>query len=722
MENPSMMEPPAGGASEAAFWDDSINLRHYWHVVLERRWLVLTAFVVVIVLCLIYLFKAQPIYQAKARLQIDREQQNVLTLQDILPMAAPEQDYLQTQYKNLQNPSLITNMIRRLHLDKDPHYAKARDLERAVANAITIAPIRLSRLVDIEVEHPNGQTAADMANTLARLFLQANLAQKRTNSIIACDNLSEQATNLQAKVQRDEAAVQAYRETNRMVSLDDQENILLQALRSAQESYTSTQVLASAAVKEDQEVQRLLNSGADPDTLPQVAGDALIQGLKSQHDAREAELSSLLQRYTEKYMPVEQLEHEIDSFTRSIQGRASNIVSAIHNRAALAQAATMTLSNLVNEKTAEIYNLDKLRIGYNQLVAQDSLDKMLFTNVLAKAQEYNLAASTTGNNMEMVISAAAPLRPVKPRWVLTLFLGVVGGLGAGLGLAFFVNYLDDSIKTQDDVEVYLRLPFLGYIPNIKTNSVVERDLQSHLHPQSNAAEGFRTIRATIALMRNADKFRVLTVTSTIPSEGKSLLASNLAIVTAQTGLKTLLVDTDLRRPSVHKAFQLHSPVGLSAYLGGAMDSVEELVHATEVPNLEVVCAGGVPTSPSELVSSKRMAQFLQEARNRYDRVFLDCPPVSAVSDPLMIAAVSDGVVFVTKFNKIRRDHARRTVQRIQDAGIYILGVVLNDIDFEGKDSYYYSYYYYQNRYYSSHYKTGGAERDAKEPEADARRS
>jgi capsular exopolysaccharide synthesis family protein len=184
-----------------------------------------------------------------------------------------------------------------------------------------------------------------------------------------------------------------------------------------------------------------------------------------------------------------------------------------------------------------------------------------------------------------------------------------------------------------------------------------------------------------------------------------LLTSNLAIVTAQTGLKTLLVDADLRRPSVHKAFQLHSPVGLSAYLGGSVDSVDEVVHTTEVPNLEVVCAGAIPSSPSELVGSKRMAQFLQEVRKRYDRVFLDCPPVSAVSDPLMIAAMSDGVVFVAKFNKIRRDHARRTIQRVQDAGIHIIGAILNDIDFEGKDSYYYSYYYYQNRYYSSHYKT-----------------
>jgi capsular exopolysaccharide synthesis family protein len=181
----------------------------------------------------------------------------------------------------------------------------------------------------------------------------------------------------------------------------------------------------------------------------------------------------------------------------------------------------------------------------------------------------------------------------------------------------------------------------------------------------------------------------------------------MAIVNAQTGLRTLLVDADLRRPSVHKAYQLHSPVGLSAFLTHETDDIGTLVHKTEVPNLDVVCCGAVPSNPSELIGSPRMVEFLNRMKERYDRVVLDCPPISAVSDPLIISAMADGLVYVTKFNKIRREHGRKSIQRIQNAGIHILGVVINDIDFEGKDSYYYSYYYYSNRYYSSHYKNTG---------------
>jgi capsular exopolysaccharide synthesis family protein len=311
-----------------------------------------------------------------------------------------------------------------------------------------------------------------------------------------------------------------------------------------------------------------------------------------------------------------------------------------------------------------------------------------------------------------------PARPVKPNKPLIFLGSIVGGFGLALLLAFFVNFLDDSIKSQEDVENILHVPFLGYIPNIKSNSVVERDLQSHLHPTSNPAEGFRTLRAAVSLVRNAEKLRIIGVTSTIPSEGKSLVASNFAIVTAQTGLRTLLVDGDLRRPSVHKAFQLQSPVGLSAYLAERVHDVAQIAHATDVPNLEVVCCGATPSNPSELVGSKRMAQFLDEASQRYDRVVIDCPPVSAVADPLVVGAMADGLIFVTKFNKIRRQHAQRSIQRIQDAGIHLIGLVLNDIDFEGKDSYYYSYHYYQNRYYASHYRNKSASADtaaAKKP-------
>ena len=711
------MENATREAADKALHEEKINLRHYWHVILERRWLVIAAYCSVFALCLIYLFKATRIYQATTRIQIDRESDNVLNIKDVFSVDGREQDYLQTQYKNLQSRTLIESVVSKLKLDKDPRYAKSVDLSKAVSEDITIAPIRLSRLMDVKVQHPNPQQAAAIANVLVETFLQQNLDQKMSKSIEALRWLKTEADTLARDVEEKDLALQRYRVEKKMVSLGESQNIVLQALKQAQADLDKARGDAAAAQKLNEEVERLLKDGTSINAIPRVANNLLIQDMRKTLSEREALLANLLKRYKDKYPDVIRIREEIASLKDSIQKESQKVRDAIGAEAELAKAQESSMAAESKKKEQESFELSQLRIQYDVLIRQADQSKLLYIIVLQRMKETDLTSKDKKQNMRVVDSAIVPLNPIKPRVVLTLFLGVIGGLGVATGLAFFVNYLDDSIKNQDDIETYLRLPFLGYIPNIKTNSVLERDMQAHLHPQSNAAEGFRTLRAAIALAPKADRYRALVVTSTIPAEGKSLVASNLSIVMAQTGLKTLLVDADLRRPSVHKVFRLQSPIGLSSYLEEKVGSVDECIHTTEVPRLDVVCCGAVPSSRSELAGSKRMTQFLQEVRIRYDRVVLDCPPVSAVSDPLMISALSDGVVFVTKFNKIRRDHARKTVRRIQDAGIFILGVVLNDIDFDGKDSYYYSYYYYQNRYYLSHYSQTNAEPEAQKAKA-----
>jgi capsular exopolysaccharide synthesis family protein len=684
--------------------DDNTNLRHYWHVILERRWLVVTAFISVFVLCMFYLVKAPRIYQATVRVQIDKEADNLLNLRDFIAVDSREQDYLQTQYKNIKNRLLLQEVVAKLKLKDDPRYAKRMDVAAALDQDVVVAPIRMSRLVDIRVSHTDPARAELIANTLAAQFISGNLDRKKKASSDAEEWLKTEATSQKRKVEEAEAALQAYKERLNNVSLEERENIVLQGLKLAQEVFVQSQTKSKMAARLDEEMRAMVKSGTPIESIPLVANDPLIQQLKAKLAIQESELANMLKRYKDKYPTVVQMREGIESLRKSLREQAAIIVDSTSKAATLAKAEESSLKKYVDELEQKQLDMGKQRIAYDALSREAQIQTQLFMDVIKSQKQMEIAANSKINNMIVVDPAVTPLNPIKPRVALTLVLGVFCGLAAACGLAFFVNYMDDSIKTQEDVETYLRTPFLGYVSNIKSNSVIERDLQAHLHPQSTSAEGFRTIRAAIALMPKADSYRVLAVTSTIPSEGKSLLVSNLAIVTAQTGLKTLLVDADLRRPSVHKAFQLHSPVGLSGYLDGSVARIENIIHTTEVPNLDVVCAGAIPSNPSELSGSKRMQQFLNDAMSRYDRVFLDCPPVSAVSDPLILAAMSDGVVFVTKFNKIRREHARRSIQRIQDAGIRILGVALNDIDFEGRDSTYYSYYYYQNRYYASHYK------------------
>ena len=687
----------------------NLNLRHYWHVVLERRWLVITIFISVMILTLIYLFKAKNVYEATATIQIDREYDNILNTSEGFLADSREQDYLQTQYKNLASRALLQSVITQLDLDKDERYSGKvnKHPAEALLDDIKITPIRLSRLVEVSAEHTSPATAKQIADTLVDTFVQRNLDQKIGKSMAVLTQLRNEAGVLQDKVTEAQRRIQDYKEEVGSISLEkSQVDIVVQALNNSRLALSVAENDAATTQSIAEETEDLfMNHEVPLSEIPRIADDLQIAQQNIQLAEYEAELEGLLVRYKDKWPAVMVIRQKIAATKQTILEQSKEIYRTITYNARQAASRVEALKGEVNEKTNEQLKLDSLRIQYDELVRKSDQAQLAYQMVLSRIEELSITGRSASNNMTVRDYSVEPYKPVKPRIVLTLLLGIVGGCAIGVGFAFFVNYLDDSIKTQDDVETYLRLPFLGYVPNIKTDSIVERDLQAHLYPQSTAAESFRTLRATVSLMPKSDSYKVLAMTSTIPSEGKSLVASNLAIVFAQTGLKALLIDADLRRPSVHKAFQLHAPQGLTDFLRGDIENYKEIVQTSEVPNLDVICCGAIPDNPSELIGSKKMSDFMKTIRGDYDRIVLDCPPVSAVSDPLVLAARSDGVVFVNKFNKIRREHARRSIQRIQDAGIHILGVALNDIDFEGKDSYYYSYYYYQNRYYASHYKS-----------------
>jgi len=706
---------PAPSTASEAF-----KIREYWHIVLERRWLIIATFALCVVLGALYAFRATPIYEAAARLQIDPETGGVLSLRDAISWGNKDQDYLQTQYRNLQARSLLESVIQKLKLEEDDRYKNAPDKVAALASDLDVTPIRLTRLVEVKIRHPHAKTAQEIVNTLVENFLQQNQDRKTGKAMAGYRMLKQEAQSQEADLTAAIERLTKYRSDKAMVSLADDMNVVALGLKQAKLDLDGQTLRRADAQKTADQVNKWIKDGRDLVEFPSVAQDRVVSELKLKVAVGESQLAQLRTRYRDKHPKVAELLNSLQTDREKLKSEAQRSIEAVFNIAQIEQAKLAETEKKFKEAEKSVFEMNAARTQYELMLRQKERAETMYQLVLSKTKEYDLSSKEQMQNMVIIDRAVIPSKPVKPNKPLILAGSVFGGLLAALGLAFFVNFLDDSVKSQDDVESYLRLPFLGYVPNIKTTSVVERDLQAHIQPTSSAAEGFRTLRAAVSLVKNADKLRNIAVTSTIPSEGKSLVASNFAIVTAQTGLKTLLVDADLRRPSVHKAFQLQSPIGLSAYLAGRIGSFEEIVHKSEVPNLDVICCGATPSNPSELIGSKQMLQFLEEVAGRYDRVVLDCPPVSAVADPLVVGAMCDGMIFVTKFNKIRREHALRSVQRIQDAGIYIIGSVLNDIDFEGKDSYYYSYHYYQNRYYSSHYKSrtsGDAKAGGKEKEA-----
>ena len=759
---------------------ETFNLRQYWQIANERRWLVISVFLIAVIFTVISLFASTHIYASKTRLQIDREEESALRMEAfVMEGGSREQDYMQTQYKNIQSRTLmeivlkqilqnvsildamvaskdtpqsiadetgmaVEEVIKRLdEIDSAGFFSskyeggKIPDLRRGlkgelvsglfvfpekiegekkespsyekmlkrISKSISVVPIRLSRLVDIIVESPNYNEAAMIANTVVLNFLEMDNSRKRGKLSNAIRFLKEEATNLSNAVHTNNMALHSFKLKWDIISLEESQNTTLQALLKAQADYSAANSKRVELNTVADEAIRIYNETKKYETIPEVESNSTIKEIRSKLVSAESELASLLERYLNKHPKIIEKRRAIAVFKESLITAEKRVFDSLNNQARLARVTDDELAAVLTIRKAEQQSINQKSIEYNSLDRKTKQAETMYNLALQRLKETELQEKDIVQNMHIVDLAIPQLNPIKPNKSLIVLLGVSGGLLAGLGLAIFVNFLDDSIKSQEDIESFLKLPFLGYVPNIKTTSIIERDMQAHLHPQSNSAEAFRTIRAAIALSPRGNQVQVLAVTSTIPSEGKSLVASNHAIVTAQTGAKTLLVDCDLRRPSVHKAFQIQSPRGLTSYLLGREESIDSISHQTEVPNLDIICCGAVPNNPSELAGSQRMLDFIAEVRAKYEKVIFDCPPVSAVSDPLIIASGADGTVFVNKFNKIRRDHALKTVQRVQDAGINIIGVCINDLDFKGKDSYYYSYYYYQNRYYASHYKS-----------------
>lgn len=684
--------------------ETKVHLRHYWQVVLERRWLVIIGFFLCLLGATLYLLRAPKIYRATAIIQIDRESDGLFSSRELVVSSGREQDYLLTQYRNLQSPSLIKRVATMLDLRTLPGYSQSLDIVQTLRSQLEIAPIRLTRLVEVRVEHADPKLATTIANTFADTFVDDNKELRRTRALEAVKWMDAEVDEKEKEVFKADEDLQKYKEKHDMVSLEASQNIILQSVIQAQADLSRAQSVANEATQIASEVARMVKEGQSLESIPEVAQSPTVRDLKIRLSERETILQGLLTKYKEKWPDVGSARRELESTRQAFDEECRKIYDSIQTRAQLAKSTERKMQEVQESKQEALQKLNRLKIEYDQLNRKAEQMKSLYGSLLARIQELQVSSKNSVNNMRVIDHADVPLVHVKPQIPVVLVLGILGGLAVGFGLAYFVNYLDDSIKNQEDIENILKLPFLGYVPNIRAADLHERDLYAHIHPRSSAAESFRTLRAAISLASRADKMRVFGVTSSIPSEGKSLCASNFAIVTAQAGLRTILVDADLRRPSVHKAFQIHAPVGIAAYLQGTTERIEDIIHKSEAPNLDVMVCGPIPSNPSELLETPRMDLLLAELRKRYDRVILDCPPISAVSDPLVMGSKADGMLYVMKFKKIRREHARRSVQRLHDAGIQIVGVVLNDIDFEGRDSYYYSYYYYQNQYYS-HYRT-----------------
>ena len=694
------------------------HLRHYWHVLYERRWWVITTFVVVFALMLFYLFKATKIYRAAATIEIDRIQNTIVNLggQPLsLNRNFHDNDYLETQYEKLLSRELITNVVRKLQLNETEKYANAgANIVNAVRGDININPSRLSRLVEIQVEHPDGEQAKKIANTLVELFLETNREKRRERYSGPLDWL-EAELNIQAdkvteaaeKIHNFEIGEESNGENPTQVSFEDELATAIMSLQQAQTAYE----MKVSEVNDLKEIVDNANEAKERgeeiySVVSYIASRHVIASLKSSLSIAETRLEGFRERYREDWPAVLQIDKEIQEYKNQIRQEAEAALQSMRKDLDIASNQEKQALNRLNLAKEKLHNLNERKVKYDFLKREEEKEQAVHDMLLARAKEMQLVSEETQENIYFVDRAINPLHPVKPNKTLLLIVGIVGGIILGVGLAFLVNLLDDSIKTQDDIERYLRLDYLGHVPKVDSKISHDRSLYAHLQPQSDVSENFRTIRATVALADPKKDYRVVSVTSAAPTEGKSFIASNFAIVNAQMGLKTLLIDCDLRRPSLRTTFEFEKgQKGLTQYIESGGGSVEDIIQHTEIPELDLIHSGNLSKNPYELVTSEILKKLISEVEKKYDRVVIDSPPILAVSDPLIVASLADGSLYVTKFDRSKRHLSVKCIEQLQNGGVNIIGAIINEVDLrKARYSYYYNNYYYQNRYYTDYYR------------------
>jgi polysaccharide biosynthesis transport protein len=731
--------------------DDQVNLLDYWRVLVKRRWAILTFTAVVLTSTAIATWKAAPVYRSTIKIQIDPEQSNLLPFKELGDMGsnyAQSQDYLQTQFRILESETLATRVIKTLSLDdKDSSFMKeakpvsksktiqwVRSLfslnekndkntdaeaiqERTMADLVkyfrknlTTSPIRNSRLVDVSFDNRDPNLAASIANKLAYEYIQMNFDMKVDSAENARKMLDKQVANLKKRVEDSEEALVKFSSEHNIYELSDKENVIVQKL-----SDLNTALTAAQAERIQKESVWKIVQQSGQGNLPEVLRNKLIEGLETNLATLKVQQAKLAAAFRPGWPELDQVAGQVHEAEAQLNAEKQKAIKNVETEYRTAVQREILLSDALESQKAEANTFNQSSIQYNILKRQSDTDKQIYEGLLQRMNESGVSSGLKSDNIHVVDPAKPQRIPYRPNKLLNLSLGLSLGLLFGIALAFFVEHLDSSIKTPDDIDRFIKLPALGVIPSAASLLPSSRrnllpvpgggaakpdsagrsvELITYNDTKSLISEAYRNLRTSVLLSSGSGRPpKILLVTSSQAGEGKTTTAINIAITLAQTGEKVILLDCDMRNPRIHRVIGLENTAGMSTFLSGNSD-LSSLIQQSEIPNLFAVSAGRVPPNPAELLGSARMKQGLTLLDEYFDHVVIDSPPVLSVTDARIIGSLVDGVVLVVKGGETPREAVQRTKRLLQEVHAHILGTLLNNVDVHSADYYYYSKYYY----------------------------
>jgi capsular exopolysaccharide synthesis family protein len=669
--------------------------RQYLIVLIEHKWLALAAFLAVIIGTVVWTYGQTPIYRATATIQVDSDTVKVLNIQDVLSSDTRDEEYLNTQMKIIRSRTLCEQVVQAQRLDKNPSFLASAggnaDLTGALQSYLSVEPIRGSRLIEVNADHPDPQVAALLANGVAQQFIKQNLDRRMTAATDAVRWLREQAEEYKSKLEKSEGALAQYRQRAQAVSVEERQNIVVDKLKELSGATTQAQRTRLAAEADWTVVKKLLDEGRNVTEIPAILSNPKVAALRQQLNEKQIQLAVSRERYKDQHPSIVALQAELKAINGKLTAACNDVVNVLQSQYSMAKANEESLQRALKQQEQEALEMDSKQADYNTLKRNAEADSQIYNSILTRMKETSVAGKLESNNIRLVDPVQVPGAPFKPRKMRNLAMGVIFGLGAAVGLSFLMNSFDDKIKTYEDVDL-LGLPLLTGVPRIELPDGSQNGRVLQLEPHSISAEAFRNLRASISLRPEVNAAKSLLITSTAPGEGKSVVSANLAIAFATNRQRTLLIDCDMHHPVQHKVFRSGIDKGLSLYLTDH-SKLQDVVQTTDIPNLDVLQVGKVPPNAPELLGSERLGELIQEASAQYDRVIIDSPPVTAVSDPLMLLPYVQGVVYVIGFGKVSREIVSRSMQKLRECGAPLVGVVMNNIDQELHGYYYYPYKY-----------------------------
>ncbi len=698
--------PPSG---------QELDLRTLLHVLLEKAWVVLLLAVAGLLLAAGYIKRAPVLYSSTATLEVQQEEQKIVKMDRAMDREDLRSlDVLQTIAQELKSRSLFERVIDTNNLGTDPRFvglmSGTPSRERLAGALSKMTDVRLrrgTRLIDITVVHQVPELTKLIANSVVEEYKGQSVEQHASSSEVANEFLVQEANRLKEKLQKSENELQAYRERTAAVSLDDRQNTVVAKLKELSTRVTEAK---SARIKWESDYAQVERLGTNVQALlvlTVVANDAKVAEIQMTMNKLEGDLANLRQRYKEKHPKYLQALSEIQEWRSAFTNAVLQVPQTVKSTLESIRASEQALSEALTKQEAAAIELNKLSIQYNVLARDVESDRALYEAVLNQMKQTSVAKEAQPTKVKVVQSAYRPERPFSPQKTKILGLGILGGLFCGVLLALGLNALDHSFKTVDQVEEVLGIPVVGVIP-------VMREARHSKGPiilseeESSGAEAFRTLRVSLSMLGKAEARKVFLFTSAVPAEGKTFSSLNYSASLAHQGLRTLLIDADLRKPAVQEYFGTdgdHSG-GVTDYLTG-QKKFGEIVQASKMEHLSYVTAGTTAPNPAELLAQGGFPGLLEEAVKHFDRVVVDSAPIHAVSDTLLLVKNVQTVCIVARAAKTPRKSIQRAIYLLQKAGGPVAGIVLNRLSRRGGAGYgYYYNSYYDYSYYGKYSKKG----------------